>query len=200
MPDTLAAVLEAIDRLSAADPRRLDAGAGPEPTEIVHARMVTAWLERLRPDASEALLIAGRAHHLERWKIPRESHPDGREGYLCWRRALQDHHVARTHEVLREHACEDALSQRVEDILRKRNLRRDAEVQCFEDALCLVFLETQFRELAKRLGDEKMIQVLCRTLPKMSDQGKQAALAIDFDPRDRALLARALEAPVTRRG
>ena len=200
MSDTLAAVLDAIDQLSAVDLRRLDVGAGPEPKELVHARMVTAWLLRLQPDASEALQIAGRAHHLERWKIPRESHPDGREGYLRWRRALQDHHVARTLEVLREHGCEDALCQRVEDILRKRNLRRDAETQCFEDALCLVFLETEFRELAERLGNEKMTQVLRRTLPKMSDQGKQAALTIDFDPRDRALLAAALEAPAARHG
>ena len=84
---------------------------------------------------------------------------------------------------------------RGEDILRKRNLRRDREVQCFEDALCLVFLETQFRILAERLGDEKMFEVLRRTLPKMSPEGKQAATSLALGDSERALLTRALQAP-----
>ena len=38
--------------------------------------------------------------------------------------------------------------------MRKRNLARgDADVQVLEDALCLVFIETQFDELASNNED-----------------------------------------------
>ena len=88
----------------------------------------------------------------------------------------------------------DARLERVETSLPKRRLRSDPEVQCFEDALCLVFLETQLTELAGRMGDPKTIEILRRTLPKMSDKAKQEALALALRPEDRALLERALEA------
>ena len=87
--------LDAIDRANAADPHRIDHGGASRPKELVHGELVSRWIERLAPRAGEALQLAGRAHHLERWAIPRASHPDGRDGYLAWRRALQDHHVAR---------------------------------------------------------------------------------------------------------
>jgi len=186
--------LDAIDRANAADPHRIDHGGASRPKELVHGELVSRWIERLSPRASEALQLAGRAHHLERWAIPRASHPDGRDGYLAWRRTLQDHHVARAREILSPLGYDESTLGRVEEILRKRRLQRDPEVQCFEDALCLVFLETQLTALAGRMGDPKMIEILRRTLPKMSDKAKQEALALALRPEDRALLEKALEA------
>ena len=186
--------LDAIDRANTADPHRIDHGGSCQPKELVHAALVSQWIDRLVPDASEPLQLAARAHHLERWVIPRASYPEGRKGYLAWRRALQNHHVECAREILSRLGYDESILERVEEILRKRRLRSDPEVQCFEDALCLVFLETQFTELAIRLGDSKMIEILRRTLPKMSDQAKQEALALALRPKDRALLERALEA------
>ena len=51
--------------------------------------------------------------------------------------------------------------------------------QVHEDALCLVFLTTQFDELADKLGDDRTVDVLARTLAKMGDRGRAAALALD---------------------
>lgn len=195
MNERFQAAIEAIDRANACDTNRLSSGDSQEPKEIVHGRMVSDWILRLAPDASEALRLAGRAHHLERWQIPRASYPDGREGYLRWRRALQDHHVRRTREILAALGYDEKMLGRVETILRKRQLRSDPEVQCFEDALCLVFLETQFRDLARRLGEDKMIEVLRRTLVKMSPHGKRAATEMTLPAGERALLAKALETP-----
>ena len=193
MNERYQAAILAIDRANACDTTRLSSGSSQEPKEIVHGRMVSDWILRLLPEASEALRLAGRAHHLERWKIPRASYPDGREGYLLWRRDLQDHHVQRAREILADLGYDDALLERVETILRKRRLRSDPEVQCFEDALCLVFLETQFRDLAHRLGEDKMVEVLRRTLVKMSPHGKRAATEIALPAGESALLAKALE-------
>ncbi len=137
---------------------------------------MTEWVRRLRPDPSDALLLAARAHHVRRWDVPRDSYPAGRAGYLRWRRALHDHHARLVGEILGEAGYEVATIERVQEIVRKRNLARDPDVQALEDALCLVFLETQFDELAARLDPEKMDDVVDKTLAKMSDEGRRLAV------------------------
>ena len=62
------------------------------PKEQAHAELMTEWVSRLDPDASDEQLLAARAHHLRRWTIPRSSYPDGRTGYLRWRTALKNQH------------------------------------------------------------------------------------------------------------
>ena len=81
--------LELIDLANAADPHRIDHGGSRQPKELVHAALVSQWIDRLAPEASEPLQLAGRAHHLERWVIPRASYPEGRKGYLAWRIVFQ---------------------------------------------------------------------------------------------------------------
>jgi len=56
------------------------------------------------------------------------------------------------------------LVARVGSIVKKQGLGRDEEVQTLEDALCLVFLELQFHELAARLDEEKLLDVTRKTL------------------------------------
>jgi hypothetical protein len=185
--------IAAIDSLNARDPNSLAVSGEARPKELVHAEMVTRWIERLEGDPSEALLLAARAHHVERWVIPRADYPAGRAGYLAWRAALQRHHAETATRVLAESGVARDTVQRVHDIIRKRRLQSDSEVQCFEDALCLVFLETQLDALADRLEEDKMVHVLARTLPKMSARGREAALTLEFRPSDRALLQKALE-------
>jgi DNA-binding FadR family transcriptional regulator len=82
----------------------------------------------------------------------------------------------------------------VQDLICKRGLGRDAEVQALEDALCLVFLETQFAELAARMTDDKTVDVLRKTLRKMSAAAKQHAVGFELGERERGLLERALSA------
>ena len=49
-----------------------------------------------------------------------------------------------------EAGYEAAAIERAQDLVRKKNLRRDPDVQALEDALCLVFLETQLGEFRTR--------------------------------------------------
>ena len=72
----------AIDAANRADPHQHD-GA---PLAELQGRLAEAWVTRLDPDASTALRLAARAHHLRRWVVPRASYPHGRAGYLRWRR------------------------------------------------------------------------------------------------------------------
>jgi hypothetical protein len=174
-PERFDRALAAIDAANADDPYRLVVRGEERPKEQAHAELVTEWVCRLRPDASEALLLAARAHHVRRWEIPRDSYPDGRAGYLKWRRALHDLHAKVVGGVLDREGYDDGTVERVQAIVKKRGLGHDPEVQVLEDALCLVFLETQFDDLVARLDPEKMDDVVRKTLVKMSDEGKRLA-------------------------
>jgi hypothetical protein len=181
----------AIDAANAEDPNTIVVHGVTRPKEQAHAELMTAWVKRLRPDASEALLLAARAHHIRRWTVARDSYPDGRAGYLRWRRDLHERHAADVGAILRTAGYDDATVGRVQDIVRKRNLNRDADVQVLEDALCLVFIETQFEALAVKLDREKMVDVVRKTLRKMSGAGIDAALGLDLPAAHRELIEEA---------
>lgn len=178
-----ARAIAAIDAANAEDPQH---------ARVAEAGRVTAWIRRLRPDASEELLLAARAHHIRRWTIPRSAYPDGRKGYLIWRRALHDFHAAEAGCIMAAENYDAKAIQRVQEIIHKQDLAHDGDVQALEDALCLVFLETEFHALAARLDSGKMIEVLRKTLRKMSPEGKALALGIETPAGDRALLEQAL--------
>jgi len=192
-PDQLERALATIDSLNERDPNLISFSGEERPKELVHSELVTQWIERLDSNPSDALRLAARAHHVERWVIPRSEYPKGRAGYLKWRAALQRHHAATAEQVLAAQGVDSETTARVRDIICKRNLRSDPEVQCFEDALCLVFLETQLTALAGRLDRDKMLKVLRLTLPKMSGAGREAALSLELNAGDRALLQQAVE-------
>jgi len=188
----LQAAFDAIDAANADDPNRIVVRGDSRPKELAHSELATGWIRRLVDDPSEALLLAARAHHVRRWEIPRSDHPDGRAGYHRWRRELQKLHAAHAGRILAEQGYDDATIQRVQAILRKQGLGSDPEVQAFEDALCLVFLETQFRELLERLGEEKLVEVTRKTAAKMSDAGLARVSELPLSGEDVRLIERAL--------
>ena len=184
--------IAAIDEANAEDPHTLLIDGVERPKELAHAELMTSWVRRLDPGADEAQLLAARAHHLRRWALPRTSYPDGRAGYLRWRTALKARHAEDVGEILRRCGYGDDVIDRVQRIIRKEHLATDPAVQTHEDALCLTFLETQFAELAGRLGDDKTVDVVRKTLAKMSPQGREQALGLSLDPSERFLVERAL--------
>jgi hypothetical protein len=192
--DRLARALDAIDAANAGDPHTIMIDGVSRPKELAHAELMTRWVRTLDPDCSDEQLLAARAHHLRRWTIPRDSYPEGRAGYLRWRTALKRQHADDVGEILRGAGYDDDVVARVQVIVSKQGLGRDPAVQVHEDALCLVFLETQLDELAGKLGEDKTIDVLQKTAKKMSPAGLQAALGLRFAPDAAALLERALAA------
>jgi hypothetical protein len=189
--------IAAIDAANADDPNTLEVAGEARPKEQAHAELMTGWVRRLDPSADEAQLLAARAHHLRRWSIPRDAYPDGRAGYLKWRTALKKQHAEEVASILGTAGYDDDTVARVQRIIRKDGLGRtdDAAVQTHEDALCLVFLETQLDELIERLGDDKTVDVLQKTAKKMSHRGLAQAGEIALSARGQALLARALSEP-----
>ena len=185
--------IQRIDEINSADPNLIDIGGEARPKELTHAAMVSAWIARLRPGADDALRLAAQGHHVRRWAIPRSDFPQGRRGYLRWRQALHELHATTVGEVMTEAGYDAADVRRTQDLVRKKNLRRDPDAQALEDALCLVFLETQLGTFRTRQPDDRTAEVLQKTWQKMS--GKARALAVDLklSPNDRRFLLDALK-------
>lgn len=186
------AAIAAIDAANAADPETVTVDGADRPKEVAHAELMTRWLLRLDPEASEAQLLAARAHHLRRWEVPRSSYPDGRSGYLRWRTDLRKRHAREVASILSDLGYDDATVDRVTAIINKRGLGVDPQVQAHEDALCLVFLGNQLAATVDRLGDVKMVEVLRKTAAKMSPEALALVGELPIRPHDLALIERAL--------
>ena len=166
------------------------------PLALAQGRQAEDWVMRLDPGASAALRLAARAHHLRRWAVPRSDYPKGRAGYLRWRRAQSDRHARDLAAILDRAGVDGAVSSRASEIVAKRGLGSDPEVQIFEDAVSLAFLETELGPVIDRLDDDaKVAGIVAKTLAKMSSAGRGMALAVadGLDERSRRILARAGE-------
>jgi hypothetical protein len=184
--------LRRFDEANARDPNRDVIDGISQPRELLYAQRLAKWVLRLCPGASEELRLAARCQHLCRWEIPRVSYPMTRPGYLQWRATLKKFHAQKAGEILREAGYAEDVIRRVQDLNLKKNFPNDPESRVLEDALCLVFLEFQFAELAARSDDDKMINALRKSWQKMTETARAEALKLNFGPREKALLERAL--------
>ncbi len=183
MTDRLQRVLALIDAANSADP------AGQ--AELYGQRM-SAVLERFAPDAPEALRIAARAQHIERWMIPRGDYPEGRIAYLTWRKELQKLHALRAGEIMAACGYGQDVIARTGSLLKKERLKQDADAQTLEDIICLVFLEFEAPPFIAKHDDDKVRDILAKTAKKMSARGLEAAAKVAMDPRLARLLGEAL--------
>jgi len=187
--------MTAADPRFAAAARRLDARHLEAPTseELEHARAVTRWVGHLQPDTSPALALAARAQHIGRWRVPRDSYPANRAGYLRWRADLQAYHAEQTADILRDCGFEDAFAARVSSLMRKEGLGEDPEAQALEDALCLAFIERQLVDFSTRHAEPKLRRILGKTWRKMSPAAREIAMALDLPPAVRALVTSSVD-------
>lgn len=180
-----------IDAAHAADPKR---GPDGRPVELVYADRVEAWIVRLVPDASPLLRLAARCQHLERWSIPRHSYPEGRAGYLAWRKTLYHRQADRAVELLRKAGAPDADAAEAASWISKSGLKTNRGTQALEDAAILVFLENEIAAFAAQHADyphTKFVDIVRKTWSKLSADGRSAALALDLPPETAALVREA---------
>lgn len=78
-------------------------------------------------------------------------------------------------------------------MIRKQGLGRDPEVQTLEDALCLVFLESQLATFSTQHSEEKVVDIIERSLSKMSEKGRLATQRIALEEPASRLVAAAME-------
>jgi hypothetical protein len=177
-------VLQEIDAYNAKDPHG---------RELPYSEKLTSWTLRLNPAPSEALRIAARGQHIGRWTIPRSSYPMDRGGYLRWREELKRFHARTVAEIMSKEGYAEENVEAVRQIILKKNFQANPDAQTIEDALCLVFLESQFEELRQKTPDPKMIDIIQKTWKKMSAKAKEVALTMDLPPQHKALIQEALK-------
>ncbi|MDE2746452.1 MAG: DUF4202 domain-containing protein [Chloroflexota bacterium] len=187
--------MAAIDAANADDPYTLEIDGAALPKEQTHAEMMTRWVQELDPRASEELLLAARAHHIRRWMIPRSTFPAGRAAYLRWRRALHAVHAELTAAILEECGYPRRSVERVAALVAKADLLQagDPDAQTLEDALSLVFLDTQLEPLLDDLDDRQLRRALGRTWRKMSPNGQAAAMKLALSDRAIETLTRLVD-------
>ena len=194
-PDDLArfeAALRRFDEENSKDPNHERVAGQDLPRELLYAQRLTEWVLRLEPDASESLRLAAHCQHLCRWMIPRDSYPMTRPGYLKWRQDLKHFHADKAGAILRKVGYPEETIARVQSLNLKKNFPDDPEGRVLEDALCLVFLERQFADLAAKSSDEKMINAVRKSWQKMTPAAHALALKLPYGPREKSLIEQAL--------
>ena len=146
-------------------------------SELYHERLAH-WVEELAGEPSVALLLAAHCQHIRRWTIPRNDFPEGLAGYKRWRSTLARFHADQADAVFDEVGLGADVKLRVRALLIKKGLKVDEEVQLFEDAICLVFVERELAAFATKHDSDKLIKILRKTWKKMSPKGHAAALAM----------------------
>lgn len=194
--DNLDIAFGLFDDYNRQDPRCFEWEGTTYPQEYFFAIKLYEWVLKLDPHAGEELLLASRSQHIGRWEIPRESYPEGREPYLKWRKDLALHHAAVAGKLMKQAGYTDEQVERVSQIILKKRIKVDADVQTMENALCLVFLQYQYEDFRKKYENdhEKMINILRKSLLKMDSHGHSFALGLTYSPSGLRLIQQALEA------
>lgn len=181
-----------IDAENAQDPNSEIVQSGRAPKELLYSNRMYATLLEFCPEASEEVQIAAKAQHICRWMMPRESYPMDREGYLKWREDLKKFHAKTTASILQECGYNQEFIDRVSFLIEKKLLKKDEETQLLEDVICLVFLEHYFEPFVHKHDREKMKNIILKTWNKMSENGHQEALRINYSAENLELIKESL--------
>lgn len=184
--------LAAFDATNNQDPNRDLVEGTLQARELIYGQRMSACLDAFCPDASVNLQLAARCQHICRWKIPRSDYPMDRAGYKRWRTDLAQFHGTTAAVILANNGYDEAQIARVKDLLLKRGLKRDDEVQTLEDVACLVFIEYYLADFATKHDEDKLIDIIRKTWNKMSPKGHTAALALPLSETLLSLIGKAL--------
>lgn len=192
MNDLVQQAIARFDAMNAQDPNKIFVLGTERPRELVLAEYLSKWVNEVDSSPSDALILAARCQHLMRWTVPRSDYPEGRVGYLKWRKDLSKRHADLAGEVLKELGFSESVVQQVRSINLKEGLKTNPDSQKMEDALCLSFLEHEFSAFAAKHPDDKVIDIVQKTWRKMSERGHQLALELPLEGRAKELVGRAL--------
>jgi hypothetical protein len=174
------AAIAAFDQANTEDPNKENADGKEYPKELLYAQRMSEMQERYAPEATEAVKLAVRAQHIQRWKIPRSNYPMEKHGYMLWRTGLYKFHAETAGGLMKEVGYDDEMVTRVKTIVSKKGLKVNPETQLMEDVVDLVFLEHYMAGFAAQhpeYDEAKWIQIIRKTWEKMSQHAHEFALA-----------------------
>lgn len=191
MPTLFDQAIARFDAYNQQDPQRFEWAGVVYPREYFLAQKRSEWVLKVDPNASEALRLAARCQHIGRWESPRSDYEAGRIGYLTWRKALALHHADKATEVLAELGYGAEMIDAVRQIVLKKGIKSEADVQAMENALCLEFLAYQYEGFYQQYPD-KIVDILLKSLMKMDATGHALALELPYSEQGLAYIQQAL--------
>jgi hypothetical protein len=169
-----------IDAANSEDPNQEESEGKAWPKELLYSHRMSDMQQRYVPDADDAMKLALRAQHIQRWKSARSDYPMDRKGYHLWRTGLYTFHAETVAALLEKAGYDREFIERVKQAVSKKSLKTNPDTQLLEDVTALVFIEHYMLEFAGKhpeYDEEKWLSIINRTWNKMSDKAHQFALA-----------------------
>jgi hypothetical protein len=149
--------------------------AGVEiPAELIYSERMLKVLTEFSADADYKMKLAAQCQHFERWGVARSLFPMDKKGYYQWRKAVLDYQLTRMSEELT--SCDIAQNDihDISDILINRGKNEHLDGQTLEDVACIVFVEWYLPAFAAKHEPEKVIDIVKKTIKKISEKGMKA--------------------------
>jgi hypothetical protein len=176
------------DSYNSNDPNKEEYNGKSYPKELLYAIRMSERLDIFKPDSPDYLKLAARCQHIGRWEIPRSSYPMDKKGYLQWRNTLKFHHAKIAGDILTHCGYETETIEKIKFLLLKKELTKNADTQVLEDVICLVFIQYYLDEFASKHEDDKVVDILRKTMKKMSGKAIAESGTISVPDRIRKLL------------
>jgi len=186
-----AAAVGEFDSYNSQDPNREMWGGKEYPKELLYAMRMSERLNQFAPDSPEYLTLAARCQHIGRWEIPRSAYPMDRKGYLQWRSMLKLHHAKIAGDILARSGYDSETIEKVKFLLLKKELNRNTDTQLLEDVICLVFVQYYLDDFAAAHEEEKVIDILRKTMNKMSPRAIAEVSTLPLSDKILALIGQA---------
>ncbi len=169
-----------IDAANSEDPNKETADGKVWPKELLYSQRMSEMLQRYAPEADEAMKLAIRAQHIQRWKSPRNAYPMDRIGYLKWRKDLYKFHAQTAADLLAEAGYGEDVIERVKTAVAKMGIKNNPDTQLLEDVSALVFIEHYMLDFANKhpeYDEEKWLTIIRKTWKKMTEGAQRFALS-----------------------
>jgi hypothetical protein len=184
---------DSFDAYNSRDPHEEEFDGKKYPKELLYAMRMSERLQAYAPDAPQAVKLAARCQHIGRWEIPRNSYPMDRKGYLQWRSKLALYHSELASAILKTCGYSNEEIERVTFLLQKKQLlHHHPDTQLVEDVICLVFIEHYLEDFAMRHDDDKVVDILRKTIKKMSPRALEESAVITVSARMKSLIGLAV--------
>jgi hypothetical protein len=183
---------KAFDAYNSRDPHTESVGNTTFPKELLYGQRMTERLNLYQPEAPEYLQLAARCQHIGRWEIPRDTYPMDKKGYLQWRSAEKFHHVKIAEPILKNCGYDEATIEKVKFLLLKKELATNEDTQLLEDVVCLVFIEHYLADFAAQHNDDKVVDILRKTIKKISPRCLEEASRLKVSEKIQGLLLKAV--------
>ncbi|KAF3941451.1 hypothetical protein ABW19_dt0208839 [Dactylella cylindrospora] len=176
----------------------------PKGEEIVYADNVEKYLKVLvaPEEPTNVQIIAARCQHLRRFLHPRSTYPDGKAGYLRWRRDLYTLQADYTTTLLSPLNIPSSELAEIHAAVAKKDLLIKSKVHpttiLLEDAAVLVFLAEEvegFKQKHEEYDEEKWVGIVRKTWRKLSRRGREEAVKLlpEMEEGFRGVVMKAVE-------